>query len=97
MRGLLTFNIVPVFYRPGLSAGSMSGTARHGGDHRRPTALAPALRRAQPAMFPRGSTAEVACDLPNLAPGTASLLDVTVGGCRQGTDCRACSNRRNDR
>jgi hypothetical protein len=32
----------------------------------------------------REFAAEVAWDLPSLAPGATSLLDVTVAGCRQG-------------
>jgi hypothetical protein len=32
----------------------------------------------------RAFAAEVSWDLPNLAPGATSLLDVTVTGCRQG-------------
>ena len=47
---------------------------------------APALLCGTPPlpMGQREFAAEVTCDLPNLAPGATSLLDVTVTGCRQG-------------
>jgi len=47
---------------------------------------APALLCGTPALpvGQREFAAEVAWDLPNLAPGATSLLDVTVTGCRQG-------------
>ena len=47
---------------------------------------APALLCGTPALpvGQREFAAEVAWDLPNLAPGATSLLDVTVTGARQG-------------
>ena len=47
---------------------------------------APALLCGTPAlpMGQREFAAEVAWNLPSLAPGATSLLDVTVPGCRQG-------------
>jgi hypothetical protein len=47
---------------------------------------APALLCGAPALpvGQREFAVEVSWDLPNLAPGATSLLDVTVGGCRQG-------------
>jgi len=47
---------------------------------------APALLCGTPALpvGQREFAAEVAWDLPSLAPGATSLLDVTVPGCRQG-------------
>jgi hypothetical protein len=47
---------------------------------------APALLCGTPALpvGQREFAAEVSWDLPNLAPGATSLLDVTVTGCRQG-------------
>jgi hypothetical protein len=47
---------------------------------------APALLCAMPTLpvGQREFAAEVSWDLPNLAPGATSLLDVTVTGCRQG-------------
>ncbi len=47
--------------------------------HRRCSAARPRCRFGQ-----REFAAEVAWDLPNLAPGATSLLDVTVNGARQG-------------
>jgi hypothetical protein len=48
---------------------------------------APALLCGTPALpvGTRDFQAEVSWDLPSLAPGASSLLDVTVPGCRQGT------------
>ncbi len=47
---------------------------------------APALLCGTPALpvGQREFTAETAWDLPSLAPGESSLLDVTVAGARQG-------------
>jgi hypothetical protein len=47
---------------------------------------APALLCGTPALpvGQREFATEVSWDLPSLAPGTTSLLDVTVAGCRQG-------------
>jgi hypothetical protein len=47
---------------------------------------APALLCGTPALpvGQREFAAEVSWDLPNLAPGATSLLDVTVSGARQG-------------
>ncbi|MCO6414629.1 hypothetical protein JYK14_00335 [Siccirubricoccus sp. KC 17139] len=47
---------------------------------------APALLCGTPSVpvGQREFAAEVSWDLPNLAPGATSLLDVTVTGCRQG-------------
>jgi len=47
---------------------------------------APALLCGTPTLpvGQREFAAEVAWDLPNLAPGATSLIDVTVTGCRQG-------------
>jgi hypothetical protein len=47
---------------------------------------APALLCGTPALSvgQREFAVEVTWDLPNLAPGATSLLDVTVIGCRQG-------------
>ncbi|HYZ34469.1 MAG TPA: hypothetical protein VE684_19540 [Crenalkalicoccus sp.] len=47
---------------------------------------APALLCGTPALpvGQREFVAEVSWDLPSLAPGATSLLDVTVTGCRQG-------------
>lgn len=47
---------------------------------------APGLLCATPALpvGQREFAAEVTWDLPSLAPGATSLLDVTVPGCRQG-------------
>jgi hypothetical protein len=46
----------------------------------------PALLCGTPALPVglREFVAEVTWDLPSLAPGATSLLDVTVTGCRQG-------------
>ncbi|MBR0658694.1 hypothetical protein [Neoroseomonas oryzicola] len=52
---------------------------------------APALLCGTPALpvGQREFAAEVSWDLPNLAPGATSLLDVTVAGARQGDIAQA--------
>src|SRR5690606_17903927 len=52
---------------------------------------APALLCGTPALpvGRREFAAEVSWDLPSLAPGATSFLDVTVPGCRQGDLARA--------